>query len=109
MSNNTFEKWQDALPYIGKQVGVRVVESPDIKGMLTGFDFTLNDKTEEVDKVYLKLADHHAKFEFWECYPVEEILKHIPENIKFRPVYKFVAIMMGIAYLLLIITCLISK
>ena len=55
MSNNTFQKWQDALPYIGKQVGVRVVESPDIKGKLTGFTFYTNDKTGEVEKVWLTL------------------------------------------------------
>mgnify|MGYP003425451452 CR=1 FL=1 len=79
MSNNTFEKWQDALPYIGKQVGVRVVESPDIKGRLSGIDFLLNDKTGDIEGVYLKLTGQYGRYEFWKCYPlVMQGIAHAP-------------------------------
>ena len=70
MSNNTFEKWQDALPYIGKQVGVRVVESPDIKGAFTGLDFWTDENTGEIKKVFIRLNEWPGRYEFWECYPV---------------------------------------
>lgn len=70
MSNNTFEKWEDVLPYIGKQVGVRVVESPDIKGTFTGLDFWTDEKTGEIKKVFIRFNEWPGRFEFWECYPI---------------------------------------
>lgn len=75
MSNNTFEKWEDVLPYIGKQVGVRVVESPDIKGTFTGLNFWTDEKTGEIKKVFIRLNEWPGRFEFWQCYPVTDKYK----------------------------------
>lgn len=109
MSNNTFEKWQDALPYIGKEVGVRVVESPDVKGVLTGVDFLLDDKTGEVKKVYLELAGRYSTYEFWECYPVNKVIENNLKHKKSEFPSKLVAAIIGTLYLLVGIAYLISK
>lgn len=106
MSNNTFEKWEDVLPYIGKEIGVRVVESPDIKGTFTGLYFLTDEKTGEMKKVFIRLNEWPGRFEFWECYPVHKMVESNPRPNKPDLPLKLVAagivifyIIVGIAYL----------
>lgn len=75
MPSNTFEKWQDVLTHVGKEIGFRVVESPDVKGRLVGIDFNVNPKTGEIEEVFLRLHNSYETFEFWKCYPVTDRYK----------------------------------
>ncbi len=60
-----FEKWEDAIPYIGKPVVVCRVESPNTTGYLTGISVSmLGDK---ITTGFLEV--NHYRYEYWRCRP----------------------------------------
>jgi len=58
-----FEKWEDAIPYLGKPVRVCLVESPDVKGNLTGILLAMNG--DEILTGFLEINGYH--WEHWKC------------------------------------------
>lgn len=60
-----FEKWEDAIPYLGKRVVVSLVESPDIKGYLTGISLAMD--ADRIVTAFLEVKGH--RWEFWKCRP----------------------------------------
>ena len=58
-----FEKWEEAVPHLGKQITVSFVESPDIRGLLTGISLVMNGN--EVINAFLEV--NNKKHEFWRC------------------------------------------
>lgn len=58
-----FEKWEDAIPYLGKPVKVCLVESPDVKGNLTGILLAMNG-----DKIIIGFLEINGyRWEYWKC------------------------------------------
>lgn len=60
-----FEKWEDAIPYLGKPVRVCLVESPDVKGNLTGIILAMSGDT--VLTCFLEINGY--RWEYWKCRP----------------------------------------
>lgn len=58
-----FEKWEEAVPYLGKQITVSFVENPDITGLLTGISLVMNGT--EIINAYLEVNNN--KWEYWRC------------------------------------------
>ena len=58
-----FEKWEDAVPYLGKQITVSFVESSDVSGLLTGISLVM-DGTEIITAL---LEVNNNKWEYWKC------------------------------------------
>lgn len=58
-----FEKWEEAVPYLGKQITVSFVENPDIAGLLTGISLVMNGT--EIINAFLEVKNN--KWEYWRC------------------------------------------
>jgi hypothetical protein len=58
-----FEKWEDAILYLGKPVRVCLVESPDIKGNLTGILLSMSG--DEILTGFLEINGY--RWEYWKC------------------------------------------
>lgn len=60
-----FEKWEDAIPYLGKPVKVCRVEAPDVTGYLTGVSVVIVES--KITKGFLEINGH--RWEHWRCRP----------------------------------------
>lgn len=58
-----FEKWEDAVQFLGKPIRVHLVEQPDIIGNLTGISLVMFN--EEIISCLLEVNGY--KWEFWKC------------------------------------------
>lgn len=67
-----FEKWEDAIPYIGKPVRVCMVESPDITGYLTGISVVISEG--KIIKGFLEV--NHHRWDHWKCQPDFKAIKN---------------------------------
>ncbi len=56
-----FERWEDAIPYLGKPVRVCLVESPDVKGNLTGILLAMSG--DEIITGFLEINGY--RWEHW--------------------------------------------
>ena len=63
-----FERWEDAVPFMGKQVKVKLVESPDITGRCSGIFLEEDDNKNVIG--YLKVGD--GFWGYWQVTPLEE-------------------------------------
>lgn len=61
----SFKKWEDAVPFLGKEVSVSLVELPNVIGVLKGISLVYNG-----DKIINALLEvDNGKWEFWKCRP----------------------------------------
>ena len=93
MTPQSFKKWDDSVPYLGKKVRACLVEMPDVVGDLISIELRM-DK-EKVTTAYLGISGYrYGKFEYFKCSPEENIiskkkeLKHC-NNCGYRTVRGF--------------------
>lgn len=63
LQTNRFEKWEDAVSYMGKQITVSFVERPDVTGLLTGISLVMNG--DKIVTAFLEVQNN--KYEYWKC------------------------------------------
>ncbi len=67
-----FEKWEDAIPYIGKPAIVRMVGYPDITGYLTGISVVVREG--KITKGLLEI--NNRRWDHWRCQPDFKAIKN---------------------------------
>ena len=62
-----FERWEDAVPFMGKEVKVKLVEMPDITGKCCGIFLEEDDNKKVIG--YLKIKGEF--WGYWQVTPLE--------------------------------------